>query len=223
VRSLIRNIVGATIANLGRQCRILSTRVSPAAIAGQRGIEIQRGTSIDSASSIGGYTYIGCYCYITASKIGRYCSIANNVSVGQGEHALDRPSTSSLFYPLASQTLTADECEIGSDVWIGVDAIILRGVKIGVGAVVAANAVVSKDVPPYAIVAGVPARLIRFRIPEERHQKMLACRWWELDRPAADAALADLDKLPRQHVVISAVEQVRSVDGPEGNLSDWPR
>lgn len=192
--SVVSNGLSAARANLTRDCRILSLRVAPAAIAGQRGIEIHRGTYVDAASLIGSHTYIGSYSYVRASTIGRYCSIAGNVSIGPGEHPLDRPSTSSLFYSSTKHTFTAEECEIGSDVWIGVDAIILRGVKIGIGAVVAANAVVSRDVPAFAIVAGVPARFIRFRIPEAKQQTMLASKWWELERSAAALTLSRLDE-----------------------------
>jgi hypothetical protein len=70
---------------------------------------------------------------------------------------------------------------IGHDVWIGRSAIVLPGVDIGHGAVVGAGAVVTKSVPPYAIVAGNPARLIRHRFPEAVVQRLLACKWWNLD------------------------------------------
>jgi len=134
---------------------------------------------IDASSSIGSYTYIGKSSFITRSTIGRFCSIANNVSIGHGEHHLNRISTSSLFYADPWQELTREECLIESDVWIGVDAIILRGVKVGVGAVIAANAVVTRDVPPFAIVAGVPARILRYRFSEAKQQQILASKWWE--------------------------------------------
>ena len=142
-------------------------------------IQIQTGSRVDGSSEVGGNTYIGCYCYITRAKIGRYVSIANNVSIGQGEHQLDRISTSSLFYKDPWSMLTSKDCEIGSDVWIGVDAVILRGVKIGTGAVIAANAVVTKDVPDFAVVAGVPARIIKYRFTESQILKILASNWWE--------------------------------------------
>lgn len=151
---------------------------SPASLKGD-GIKIMRGSQVDPSCEIGAHTYIGQFAYISKTKIGRYVSIANNVSIGQGEHDLSRISTSSLFYDNPWDVLTEGECEICSDAWIGVDAIILRGVRVGYGAAVAANAVVTKDVPDFAIVAGVPAKIIRYRFPEEIRQKILASAWWD--------------------------------------------
>jgi len=173
------------MAHLARRCRIRSLGVSPRAIAGSFDVEVLNNCSVDGSSCIGSYTYIGANTNITRTNIGRYCSIANNVSIGQGEHSLDRVSTSARFYDAAWETLTAGESEIGSDVWIGVDAVILRGVRIGIGAVVAANAVVTKDVPAFAIVAGVPARHIRYRFDDEKCKTILESRWWEAEHAEA--------------------------------------
>jgi len=191
--SRLRNLLGVLRANLTRGCRVRSLGVSARALTG-REIETQASTSVDASSSIGSYSYIGANSQITRSSIGRYCSIANNVSIGQGEHRLDRVTTSSLFYDDPWATLTAGECVIGSDVWIGVDAVVLRGVEIGVGAVIAANAVVTKDVPAYAIVGGVPARLLRYRFSEEQQAILLASRWWELERAPAAVAIRKLEQ-----------------------------
>ncbi|HET8870133.1 MAG TPA: acetyltransferase, partial [Aquabacterium sp.] len=100
-----------------------------------------------------------------------------------------------LFYDNPWETLTQGEVHISPDAWIGVDAVILRGVKIGIGAVVAANAVVTKDVPDFAVVGGVPARFIKFRFPEKFQRAVLASRWWELDLPEAKAMLKELEGL----------------------------
>lgn len=181
------------IANLRRRCRIRSCGVAPAAIAGSFEVEVSSNSNVDGASCVGSYTYIGANTEITRTNIGRYCSIANNVSIGQGEHSLDRVSTSARFYEAAWETLTAGESEIGSDVWIGVDAVILRGVRIGVGAVVAANAVVTKDVPAFAIVAGVPARHIRYRFSEEKCKRILESRWWEADHDEALGMIRNME------------------------------
>ena len=105
-------------------------------------------------------------------KIGHFCSIANDVIfVLGGEHDYKYIST----YPIRKYVLKEDvneskakgNIEVGSDVWIGRNSMILSGVHIGQGAVVAAGAVVTKDIPPYAIVGGVPARVIKYRFSEE--------------------------------------------------------
>jgi len=104
-------------------------------------------------------------------------------------------STSSLFYDAPWETLTQGDVDIQPDAWIGVDAIILRGVRVGIGAVVAANAVVTKDVPNFAVVAGVPARRLKYRFPEWFQQAVLSSRWWELDLAEAKGVLKELDAL----------------------------
>ena len=160
--------------------KIYTPYVSTCALIGDN-IEIHRSSIVDSQCKIGSYTYIGSHCFITNSNIGRYCSIANNVSIGQGEHNLSHISTSSLFYNDPYKELTSKECEIENDVWIGVGAIILRGVKVGTGSVVAANAVVTKSVPEYAIVAGVPAKIIRYRFKKNTINKIKKTKWWTKD------------------------------------------
>lgn len=187
----LKNLPGLVRARWLQSCRISSLHVAPSALRG-RGIQVQSGSRIDRTSEIGAYSYIGCFVYITATKIGRYVSIANNVSIGQGEHQLNAISTSSRFYDHPWSVLVSRDCEIGSDAWVGVDAVILRGVKIGVGAVVAANAVVTRDVPAYAIVAGVPARLIKYRFAEATRAKLLESQWWESEADVAAAKIAQL-------------------------------
>lgn len=124
-------------------------------------------------------------------SIGRFCSIAADVCVAGVHHPLDWVSTNPFLYrvdrgfvsrrqpppdPVARRN---EGITVQNDIWIGEGAQILRPVVLGHGCVVAAGAVVTKDVPPYAIVAGVPARIVRYRIPEELVPRMLAIAWWD--------------------------------------------
>lgn len=119
--------------------------------------------------------------------IGNFTSLADGVSIFLGgEHRIDWGTTFPFmaFWPDAKSfkghPASKGDVRIGSDVWIGDHAVILSGVTIGDGAVVGANAIVSSDVPPYAIVAGNPARLIRFRFPHHQIEALLQSRWWDL-------------------------------------------
>ncbi len=126
------------------------------------------------------------------SDIGAYTSIGPRVMLGGlGKHPVDRLSTHPAFYSSrlqAGTSFTEDDLvdelprvTVGSDVWIGAGSIVLDGLKLADGAIVGAGAVVTKDVPPYAVVGGVPARIIRFRFDEATIEALLAWRWWELD------------------------------------------
>lgn len=109
---------------------------------------VDKSSVIDSHCEIGDYTSVGRDVDITRAKIGRYCSIASHVRIGQGEHNLDEVSTSTLLsYRGGYHDLTQKDCIIKNDVWIGVNAVIRRGVTVGNGAVVGANSFVNKDVP----------------------------------------------------------------------------
>jgi acetyltransferase-like isoleucine patch superfamily enzyme len=146
--------------------------------------------SIINHSQIGFFTYVSGNTLIQNSVIGNYCSISHDVIIGLGLHPLELFSTSPLFYrkkntlnvKFADEDYQFDEyksIKIGSDVWIGARVIIIDGVKIGNGAVIATGAVVTKDVPPYAIVAGVPAKVIKFRFSEKVVENILATNWWD--------------------------------------------
>ena len=128
-------------------------------------------------------------------RIGCYCSIANNVQILLGgQHRTDWVSTFPFpaYLPQAAHISgyggTRGDVEIGHDVWLCNDSIILSGVKIGHGAVVASGAVVTRDVEPYSVVAGNPARPIRWRFDEPQRQALLEIAWW--DWPEQDIAAA---------------------------------
>ncbi|QMU27568.1 CatB-related O-acetyltransferase [Adhaeribacter radiodurans] len=138
-------------------------------------------------SQIGSYTYFSGYNLIVNSNIGKFCSIGLFVSICPGKHPTSTfVSTSPVFYSLHKPTFSSFQAfnesggvEIGHDVWIGSNSIILDDVKIGHGAIVAAGSVVNRDVEPYAIVGGVPAKLIKKRFSDETIDKLLNSKWWE--------------------------------------------
>lgn len=188
---MFRNFLALSLQKVQKKNHILSLTVSSHSLVGHE-IFVGRSTQIDKMSSIGSFTYIGDRCSVTRTHIGRYVSIGNNVSIGPGEHCLSKFSTSSHFYENTYDELTQGSCIIESDAWIGVDAIILRGVRVGIGAVVAANAVVTKDVPNYAVVAGVPAKVIKFRFEAIVIERLLASEWWLKDKQEVKSIHANL-------------------------------
>jgi len=161
-----------------------------------RDVAVGRNSHVSRHCEIGAHSYIGRNCSITRAQIGRYVSIADNVSIGSGEHDITRISTSSLFYEDPISVLTRGACVVGSDVWIGVDAIVRRGVQIGFGAVIGANSFVNRDVAPFAIVGGSPARVLGERFHPELRAAILESKWWELE---PDAARKVISRLQAEH------------------------
>ena len=140
-------------------------------------------------SRINDYTYIRGNNKIQNATIGKFCSIGPEVCIGLGIHPTNLKSTYPGFYTRSEYYRVEKlydfdgeeykQVEIGNDVWIGARATILDGVKIGDGAVIAAGAVVTKEVPPYAIVGGVPAKVIKYRFSESRIKELLDEKWWD--------------------------------------------
>jgi len=122
-------------------------------------------------------------------KIGAFCSFAGGVQIFLGgEHRTDW--VTSFPFPILWSNVAGDiqDCEkthgdvvIGNDVWIGTEALLMSGVRVGNGAVIGARAVVTKDVPPYAIVAGVPAKIVRMRFDDKLIARLEALAWWNWD------------------------------------------
>lgn len=139
------------------------------------------------ALEVGAYTDVVSGCeFLEVASIGRFCSIATGVVIGQPRrsHPMHWLSTHAftanpklLRKPLQPER-EATPARIGHDVWIGRDALILDGVEIGTGAVIGAQSLVNRDVPPYAVVAGSPARVLRYRFAPELIERLLASRWW---------------------------------------------
>ena len=135
-------------------------------------------------------------------RIGRYCSIAGEFGVQTGNHPMDMYTTHPIAYSVNYGALTGErdiqlgEVEIGHDVWIGDRVLIMPGChKIGNGAIVGGGAVVTHDVPPYAIVGGNPARIIRYRFSEDTINRLEESRWWEKDKDTLKKEFEELNQL----------------------------
>ena len=147
-------------------------------------------------SEIDDYSYVGNYTQCTYANIGKFCSVGNNCTIGGAEHPIQFVSTSPVFYggyrkPFAIRKLVLGNQKwdsyskrtiIESDVWIGSNVIVKAGVKISSGAVIGAGSIVTKDVPPYEIWGGVPAKLIKKRFNDSICKELLKSEWWNMAR-----------------------------------------
>ncbi len=139
-------------------------------------------------------TYLGNDTNCINAVIGKYCSIGNHCNIGAAEHPSSYVSTSPVFYDgykkhFWSKKLKLGSLEwdsyskkvvVGNDVWIGENVLIKSGIKIGNGSIIGAGAVVTKDVPPYEVWAGVPAKFIKKRFPDSIANKLTKSEWWDV-------------------------------------------
>ena len=172
---------------LSKMCRLLNR---PAL----RDCEVSSLASVGTGSNLinvkmGDYSYCGKNCSMLDTKIGSFCSIASYCAIGGVAHPMTNVSTSPVFSKgrnVFRENLgeldipRAKPVVIGSDVWIGEKVFIKDGIQVGHGAVIGAHSVITGDVPPYAIVAGAPARIIRYRFKEEQIVRLLESKWWDL-------------------------------------------
>lgn len=169
------------------KCKIKAKTISKNTII-EKGVVVESGVHLN-AKLVGKYTYINKNCLIDKStlRIGRFCSIAYDVRIGLGKHPIDWVSTHSFVYKakygfVGSDFISEAEGElktiIGNDVWIGANSTILAGVKVGNGAIIGAHSLVTKDVEPYSIVLGVPAKHYKFRFEKNIREKLNKSEWW---------------------------------------------
>ena len=168
--------------------------------------EIGQGSRVQH-TVMGDYSYCDRLCDIANAEIGKFANIASFVRLGASDHPLDRASLHHFMY--RSAYYWPDEADdaawfaarrarrvvIGHDTWIGHNAQVKPEVTVGHGAVVAAGAVVTKDVAPFMIVAGVPAKPMRERLPGPVAERKMALAWWDWDHERLRAALADFRAL----------------------------
>ena len=144
-----------------------------------------------ACSTMGDYSYIGRHSRLIHAHVGKFCSIAGNCAIGMGSHSIKNISTSPIFTSKKNaigKSWSHDNkfeeyktIEIGNDVWIGQRAMIMGGVHIGNGAVIGAGAIVTKDIPPYAIAVGVPAKVIKYRFSSNIIKELENIEWWYMN------------------------------------------
>ncbi|WP_137701948.1 CatB-related O-acetyltransferase [Marimonas lutisalis] len=180
-------------------------------------VRLARFVKIDANCSVGRLSYISDFSYLASdSHVGRFCSIARFVEIGVFDHPMHFLSTHPFQYSHGHFTgqpeweaITRVPLErprgpqIGNDVWIGTKVTILRGVTVGDGSVIAAGSVVKDDVPPYAIVAGAPAKIIKYRFPPDIIDRLLASRWW--NRPLEEISHLPFDNIEQALDLLEAM------------------
>ncbi|MGE6487392.1 CatB-related O-acetyltransferase [Paenisporosarcina sp. NPDC076898] len=164
-RIIYSDLIGANVI-LGKKCRI------------------NKNVLIGKDVTISDYSYINDGSIVMSGIIGKYCSIGYNCQIGLYQHPVNYISTSPFTYGegnIFKSSPYFDELNtpplIGNDVWIGSNSVIMQGVTIGDGAIVAAGAIVTKDIPPYTIVGGVPSKIIKKRFSEDKIKFLLDLKW----------------------------------------------
>lgn len=194
------------VINIGQNCRIENSqldgiinmqgknRIDNSWLSGN--VQMEKGSKIISGVILSGNIKIGRYSSINGPgtdiyqainvSIGHFTSIARGVSIQDSYHDSSRMTTylvnqNLLNRPINEDLISKGGINIGNDVWIGAQCVVLAGVNIGHGAVIAANSTVTKDIPPYAIAAGCPAKVVKYRFDKEIIQELLDSEWWNLD------------------------------------------
>lgn len=200
-----------------------STHISNDAIV-EYPIHCGPNSQIHGGCNVGQFTFINISSVLYPNvKIGRFCSIARNCEIGVARHPVNFLSTHSFQYHFAqfpkhpfyknginrTSWRAYPDTIIGSDVWIGAQSIVKAGVNIGHGAIIAANSVVTKNIAPYSIVGGSPAKVIRMRFNAEQISKLLELRWWELSlEEISDLEFGNIDSCIESLLKIRRIEHL---------------
>jgi acetyltransferase-like isoleucine patch superfamily enzyme len=134
-------------------------------------------------SEVGKYSSIGRYTKVNYAKVGKFCSISWDVTIGAINHPYDKISTHAFPYVprigfVNERNQEHKRVTIGNDVWIGCNSVIMPGIQIGDGAIIGAGAVVTKDIPDYAIAVGVPAEVKKYRFEKDLINRLISIQWW---------------------------------------------
>lgn len=158
--------------------------------------------------TVGDYSYFERHAEAIYTTIGKFCSIAANTRINALEHPMERLTTHKVSYRPNEyfrylgvdgdfrERRRAKPVTVGNDVWIGHGAVIMPGVSIGNGAVIGANAVVTRDVGPFEVAAGVPAKRLKMRFPAEVVARIEALAWWDWPAERLFEAIPDMQRLP---------------------------
>jgi acetyltransferase-like isoleucine patch superfamily enzyme len=183
-------------------------------------VYLNRNTQVGPDCTIGKYFGMNESCFVARATVGAYCSIGARTSINPFNHPVNWLSIHEFQYHPNSFDWVAEyiairrlertpdmyeHVSIGNDVWMGHNVNVMPGVSVGDGAVVGAGSVVTKNLPPYAIAGGVPAKVLRLRFPEKTVERLLRLKWWELE-------LSELSGLPFRDVerCVSLIEEIRA-------------
>nr|WP_319219504.1 CatB-related O-acetyltransferase [uncultured Trichococcus sp.] len=158
------------------------------------GNKFTKGVFLADYALIGDHNYLGPYTMINNAIIGNYCSFGPGVKIGQGEHSIDFITTcQKISKTMINHSLNKSPTIIGNDVWCGANVVVLQGVQIGDGAVIGANAVVTRDIPDYAIAVGVPAKIIKYRFDSETIEVIKKSGWYNREIEEAKIIIKSLE------------------------------
>lgn len=206
----VRGSILGKLVSIGDDCLILNSHF-------ESNIQINRRNLIQD-THMGRFSYTGQNTTIRGVNVGRFCSISWNVSIGGKDHDIERATNSTLwaFHNLDGNKQTkkfdyrqgVSGCIVGNDVWVSSNSVILRGVNVGHGAVIGAGAVVTKDVEPYSVVAGVPAKPIKKRFDDNIIAALLDLAWW--DWPV-DVIRANTDLIYKEKVDLDVIARLQVI------------